>query len=219
MLAQEDAVYDNRPCMSEQQSRPDTVGNSNTEEAWERWTSEEVGKLLAAPHTTKLKAPGERIIEALKSYISVDFGARRKHREMVALAEEFQVTYQTVHNWCARDYQSPPTMSMVLRICRHFDIRPLELLTGSTNLPQENFTMRYSAKKAAQLNPIEQALREALTSPAYPSVNSIAVVYGYHSCKLSRQWPELCKAVSKRRREYYRSKRLVEPLEDRECNQ
>jgi hypothetical protein len=189
-----------------------SVTPTSKELEWQRWVVNAVGELLAAAPSLPVKPGREAIATTIVAYVDGVMGGNE-----LALARQLQRSYYTVREW--QQGQQIPQLGNLVQICSHFGISPLCLLTGKAgevamiqktarggNPISDRPKRRFRAFPIESLrHALEEVLRNAEIPP--PPMREVAERLEYDPSHLSKHFPELCRAISKRYLDYQAEKR------------
>lgn len=219
-------------CHGEESSAGGVLKESEYE--WQEWVSSVVGEMLSA-------APG------LFSTLSKEGIARSTMRcvksaapraSVSAFCDALRLSKNAISNWTRGE--SRAHLSVLLKICHGVGISPLEFLTGTFDLPEEEEkvvearsegTARLRSVerlwRAMNLAVTERQLRAALDEDPPPSMIEMERRLGRSTSTLRYRFPELCAAIVERYAGHVRAelsrkrkgirRRLREVLKDEGC--
>ena len=180
---------------------------SEEELRWHQWVEIAVGELVAvAPH---LCSP------LCRNNVAVSV-ATVMNGNQLALARRLQITQTSVWKWL--EGVSVPQLGTLLRICFRLEVSPLSFLTGAIeptshrvehSIAQPMKRPQTRQYKRFDTEHMQSVLAAALRSTDEPplSMADITRALGYDQANFRRYFPELCRAISRRYRDYLMEKR------------
>lgn len=177
---------------------------------WQEFVCDNVGELISVTPTLSCTSSKDCIAKWLQ--ICADRVTQGKMQRLSAL---LGIHNLTVHEW--RQGRIKPVLFNLLRICYCLDLRLVDLLAGigieSKNLfkakqfPQELEPVKRSRRnKAFNFSKVEkQLVKYSKTSPPI-SLAKVSVEIGYDRSTLSKWWPDLCRKISQRYKDFLQAK-------------
>lgn len=170
------------------------------------WQSKSVGELLAVTLDTKSVPSREKIIESLTLLVLKCKG------KLSALAQLLKMNKTTVWQW--KRGRNLPQFDLLLNFCCNLDMSVLDFLSGqittewldkNTEIPPAGGKLTIqAARKKKPLNKTEtqRALLSTLEEIPPPSLKKVASQLGRDGNTLRYQFPDLCKTIVERYRNY-----------------
>jgi transcriptional regulator with XRE-family HTH domain len=177
----------------------------------EMWAAAAVGEVIAA--APALERPPERAsaLDAIRLCLSAQMG------KLPALAESLEVNKATLWQWCKG--RNVPRLDLLLRLCRHFGVSLLDLITGKkvpthdpSALSRRKLRLVNTRRPRSALDEDEarRVLLSALEESPPPSLQSVAARIGRDGNTLRYRFARLCRAVVERHARYRKSGRTGE---------
>jgi len=195
---------------SEAQKEAETASQRADEERQlEQWISHTVGELLAASPNLSPLVSRETLLSNMAAYLE-----RIVNKPAPVVA---QTQIHPVSLWQWRKGRNIPELGSLLRLCYHFGITPLTLLTKAVaghpeHAPRERFILEKPRRKRRTFDAdeLKRALAGVLQSEEDPppSVAEIARRLDYDLATLGKRFPEECRAISERYQAYQVARKL-----------
>jgi len=177
----------------------------------QQWIATVVGEVLEAVPTRSQPLQREQALMVISSWVNEILSG-----SYAQAARQLGLTRSTVRQWLVGGKK--PQMRNLLQVCFSLDISLFALLNGTAQvtscrdvslpqLPPEPTKRRPRRKFEART--LQKALEVAVHSPEDPplSPSKLAKRLGYRLSFLSRQFPELCQALSCSYRAYWHERR------------
>ena len=173
------------------------------EQAWQTWLVNAIGEMLARGPSLSVPPRPPNLARVMRPYLQPARSGRAKR-----LAQALRASASTVSAWRAGGRR--PQLDYLLRLCYHFDLSPVRLLTDDTlaiNLTEtqtrllpEHLSNPKRQRRPFERQRIRQALETALASDEQPPppMRTVARRVGYAPSFLHSYFPDLCRAISAR---------------------
>lgn|GEM_PF-2364931 len=184
---------------------------SDDESEWQRWVANAAGELLAAAPCFSKQPSRERLAMMITTYVDEKAGGN-----IHMLARQLRVAFSTV--WQLQHGQKVPQLGMLVQICAHLGMAPVDFLTGNIGRvgtpqrlvpPGEPLPPKGSQRLSRRMDTkkLQTALEAALQEDPPPSMKEVGRrLGGYNPSDLARYLPDLCRAISLRYLEYKSNK-------------
>jgi transcriptional regulator with XRE-family HTH domain len=192
--------------------RVGATGLSEEQMAAEMWAAGAVGEVIAG--APALERPPERAsaLDAIRLCLSAHMG------KLPALAESLGVNKATLWQWGKG--RNMPRLDLLLRLCRHFGVSLLGLITGKEMPTRDSYTAlsrrklrlvnTRRARSALDEDEARRVLLSALEESPPPPLQSVAARIGRDGNTLRYRFARLCRAVVERYACYRKSGRTGE---------
>jgi transcriptional regulator with XRE-family HTH domain len=182
------------------------------EHRWQYWIADEVGAMLAAaPHMAALPQK-EKFAETVEMCLDEAQG------NVSAVSRKLRVSRRTIRDW--RQGAQVPQLDSLLRLCSILEISPLQVFYTDCRSIRASKGNRIGiavylserAKKFYRVLDVEEIkgklIAELQREKEPPSpMSEVAKCLEYDQSFLYKHFPEICRAISSRSREYRKRKR------------
>ncbi|MDP9314604.1 MAG: helix-turn-helix domain-containing protein [Chloroflexota bacterium] len=181
------------------------VGAEDLEQ--QRWLVDAGGEMLAAAPRLHLSAVPSTFEPNMSAYLQ-----HLTNGNVAELARRLGITTDALHTWCRGE--SLPKLGNLLTACAALQTTPLRMLTEEIDVPaalcsHTSFLVESPAPARKRSRPIdtnelEQQLQQILDTDEHPlpTISEVARRLGRNQNVLYRSCPELCRAITARRRKY-----------------
>jgi len=179
---------------------------------WQYWIAGEVGGMLAAAPHVDASLQKEKFAEVVEMCLDEAYG------NVSAVSRKLRVSRRTIRDW--RQGAQVPQLDTLLRLCSILEISPLQVFSPdcrSVRASKGNgvgtaVNLSQRAKKFYRVLDVEKIkgkliaeLQQEKEPPA--PMSEVAKCLGYDQSFLYKHFPEICRAISSRCREYRKRKR------------
>ncbi|GAM14267.1 TniQ family protein [Mesobacillus selenatarsenatis] len=173
------------------------IGGNREQDSWQSFVLKEIGELLAFDSLNDDKPIRNNIVSQLTQINDDEFSGN-----ITSFSKAIKTPNSTIRSWISGD--AIPTLESQLRICYALNISLIDFLLNRSLRVRMNSPITF--KKDSNIGKVkkfdrelaEKKLNEYLTGNEIISMTQIAIEIGFNKRVLYRNFPWLCRQLSKR---------------------